>query len=111
MNLGERIQELLDEKGISQRELATKLHMHPNTLNGYIRNRRYPDCETIALIASLLETSSDYLLGNTSTRVSFPSKFSPGEGLLHSNYRSLDAKGKHLLEAISVSLCSNLHRT
>lgn len=111
MNLGERIQSLLDEKGISQRELAASLHMHPNTLNGYIRNRRCPDCETVAKIASFLGTTSDYLLGNTQTCVPPTPRFSSGEGLLLSNYRSLDESGKHLLEEISIVLCSNMHRS
>lgn len=107
MNLGERIQYLLDEKQITQRELAEKLHVTPNTINGYIKNRRSPDCATIVQIAKHLETSSDYLLGNTTCR-SFPQMYiSPDEYLLLNNYRGLNEDYKVVLEEIASCLYHN----
>ena len=40
MQIGTRIQKLLTEQGISQCRLAHDLHLNPNTINGYIKNRR-----------------------------------------------------------------------
>ncbi|MBO5524525.1 MAG: helix-turn-helix transcriptional regulator [Roseburia sp.] len=107
MNLGERIQYLLDEKEITQRELAEKLHMTPNTINGYIKNRRSPDCATIVQIARNLDTSSDYLLGNTPCRTSPQTSISPDETLLLNNYRGLDDEYKTVLTEISSCLYRN----
>ena len=51
MQLGARIQQLLDEQGIPQYKLAADLHLNPSTVNGYIRGRRLPDCLTLSEIA------------------------------------------------------------
>lgn len=107
MSLGERIQELLDEKQITQRELAERLHVTPNTINGYIKNRRCPDCATIVQIAQNLDTTSDYLLGNTTLRHVPETATSPGEDILLRNYRGLDDNKKLLLEELSASLYHN----
>ena len=107
MNLGERIQYLLDEKEITQRELAEKLHLTPNTVNGYIKNRRCPDCATIVQIAQNLDTSSDFLLGNTSCHTFSSSAISPDETLLLNNYRGLNEEYKLILSEISSCLYRN----
>lgn len=109
MNLGERIQTLLDEKQITQRELAEKLHVTPNTINGYIKNRRIPDCATLVQIAQNLDTSSDYLLGNTTCRSLPWLEISPIEDILLTNYRGLDDHHKQVLVNISACLYNNGH--
>ncbi len=107
MSLGERIQELLDEKQITQRELAARLHVTPNTINGYIKNRRCPDCATLVQIAQHLGTTSDYLLGNTASSLLPENNISPGEDILLKNYRALDDNTKLLLEELSACLYDN----
>ncbi|MDD6306819.1 MAG: helix-turn-helix transcriptional regulator [Clostridiales bacterium] len=109
MNLGERIQALLDEKQITQRELAEKIHVAPNTMNGYIKNRRHPDYATIVRIAQNLDTSSDYLLGNTSCRELPQLEVSSEEDILLNNYRGLDDHNKQVLVDISYCLYANGH--
>lgn len=59
---GEKILQLLDEKEISQKTFASMLNIAPTTLNGYIKNKRQPDFETVKQIATLLNVSIDYLL-------------------------------------------------
>ncbi|MBO5070157.1 MAG: helix-turn-helix transcriptional regulator [Roseburia sp.] len=56
----------MQEKHITQRELASALYLAPSTINGYLQSRRLPDCETLVQIALYLDTSVDYLLGTTS---------------------------------------------
>ncbi len=103
--MGSRIRVLLREKGVTQRELAAVLHLSPNTVNGYIQNRRTPDCETISRIAAYLDTSVDYLLGNTSLK-SYPRHpLNYDEGRLLNNYRIMDDEKKHILENFSAALC------
>ena len=65
MHLGMRMRRLMQEKHITQRELAAALYLAPSTVNGYIQARRLPDCQTLVQIAVYLNTSTDYLLGIT----------------------------------------------
>ncbi len=104
MHPGIRIQMLLAEKGITQRKAAEELHINPNTLNGYIRERRVPDCTTLALIADYLGTNVDYLLGNTHIRTYPACPVSEEEGLLLSNYRAMDVRRRQILLQIAASL-------
>ncbi|MDO4299900.1 MAG: helix-turn-helix transcriptional regulator [Clostridia bacterium] len=62
MAFGDKLKELLDEKEISQKDFAAALNMAPTTLNGYIKNNRQPDFETIKNIATTLNVSIDFLL-------------------------------------------------
>ena len=63
MGLGERLENLLEERELTQRKLAADLHMAPSTLNGYIKGHRQPDHETVIRIAEYFDVSTDYLLG------------------------------------------------
>lgn len=42
-NIGSVILQLLESSGMSQRELAKRLHIAPTTLNGYIKSSHEPD--------------------------------------------------------------------
>ncbi len=88
MNIGKQIENLLEREGITQKELAKALHIHNSTLNGYIKNRRQPDYETIAALARYFNTTSDYLLGLSDEPV--PLKCcTPKEQLFLLQYRSI----------------------
>lgn len=62
MAFGDKVLELLEEKEISQKEFAKTLNIAPTTLNGYIKNKRQPDFETVKSMAFILGVSTDYLL-------------------------------------------------
>ncbi len=62
MNFGEIVKGLLEEKEMSQKLLADELNILPPTLGRYIRGEREPDIDTIKLIASYFNVSTDYLL-------------------------------------------------
>lgn len=106
MDVGSRIQALLTEQGITQRKLAADLHLSPNTINGYIKNRRSPDCATLSKIAHYLGTNVDYLLGNTNIKIYPALLLTEQETLILNNYRSMDKEGQHMLEEISCALHS-----
>lgn len=62
MAFGDKLREILEDREISQKDFAASLNMAPTTLNGYIKNNRQPDFETIKNIASALNVSIDFLL-------------------------------------------------
>ena len=103
MNMGKRIQTLLDEKGISRREFARLLHINYSTAAGYIQDRRLPDCETLLNMSILLNTSTDYLIGRTTIRHHKDLYYTETEGVLISNFRSLSPDMQKVL--INISSC------
>jgi transcriptional regulator with XRE-family HTH domain len=92
MKFGDILRNLLDERSLSQKELAGALNMAPSTLGNYIRNEREADYETLKVFARYFGVSVDYLLD-------FPQKgvlcFEESE-LLHS-FRSLTPEHKSIL--------------
>ena len=59
---GEKILELLNSTGMSQRELANKADITEVSLSRYIKGTRVPNAYTAQKIANALNVSSDYLL-------------------------------------------------
>lgn len=66
--LGQRIQGLLNEKQLTQKQLSLNLNMAASTLSGYIRGAREPDFASLDAIARYFNVSVDYLLGRTDLR-------------------------------------------
>ena len=61
--LGERIVEMLQKRGIKQKELAEQIGVTETAMSRYIAGTREPRPEMIANMATALHTTSDYLLG------------------------------------------------
>lgn len=61
--IGERLQELRKDHGMSQLELAQKLHVSFHTVSSYERDRSMPNDEIKLKIAKLFDVSLDFLLG------------------------------------------------
>ena len=91
MKFSTRLENLLEERNLTQRKLATELHIAPSTLNGYLRRGREPDFDTLIRLAEYFEVSTDYLLGVTNIRrPSLPPEcYDDKEGELLETYRSL----------------------
>jgi len=62
-DLGARIKELRIAKSLSQQTLADKLGIMQHTVSKYENNNKRPSLEILILLADILETSTDYLLG------------------------------------------------
>ncbi|MGE5590997.1 MAG: helix-turn-helix domain-containing protein [Bacillota bacterium] len=63
--LGEKIKELRERLGLSQRELAARLNLGSGTIANYETGNRSPDYQTLQRLADLFSVSTDYLLGRT----------------------------------------------
>lgn len=64
LTLGERIAELLNKSGMTQRELADLIGVTEVSMSRYISNDRTPKGPVIANLATALHTTTDYLLGS-----------------------------------------------
>ncbi len=59
---GERLLKVLNEKHISQQQLAEAIEISPVSVNRYISGERNPSAETVAKMARSLGVSTDTLL-------------------------------------------------
>lgn len=59
----ERLQELMAIRHISQRQLATMVNVTEASMSRYVKGKRMPRMNTVANIATALQTTSDFLLG------------------------------------------------
>ena len=64
----ERLKRLRMEKGITQKELADRLHISRSTSAGYESLGKEPDGEKLCALADFFGVSVDYLLGGTDSR-------------------------------------------
>lgn len=64
-NLVIRIQELLEEKNMNQKQLAKMSGVTEVTISRYMNGTRKPRIEIANKIAQVLGTTTDYLLGNS----------------------------------------------
>ncbi len=97
MDIGTRLNNLLEGKNITQKELARCLHLAPSTINSYIKNRRQPNAAVLAELASFFDTSTDYIFGITSLRKSPSASYSAKERYLIHLYRSIPKEEKIML--------------
>lgn len=66
MNIfAQRLKQLREKRGLSQRELAKQINMAHSTLGMYEIGEREPDFNTVSKLSSFFNTSVDYLLGRT----------------------------------------------
>lgn len=63
-----RIQELLFEKNITQKDLAIAIKITPATLSRNINGLNPPKAELVSAIANFFNVSTDYLLGLSDIR-------------------------------------------
>ncbi len=63
--LGQRLRELREEKGLTQKQFAEKLNIHSVTYLHYEKEHNEPPLALLAEIAKFYEVSVDYLLGLT----------------------------------------------
>ena len=67
--MGERLKQLIEKKGISQKELAEKVGCTDAAISHYIKGDRVPRAAVLTKIAIVLDTTSDYLMEGLPTDV------------------------------------------
>lgn len=63
-----RVRDERENMRLSQTELANKMELAPQTVNGWEGARRIPDAATLIQLANLFGCTIDYLLGRTDNR-------------------------------------------
>ena len=63
--IGQRIYDALDAKGMQRKELAEKTGILANTISYFCSGTRIPNVDQLISIAKALDVSTDYLLGLT----------------------------------------------
>lgn len=61
--INERLKQLRNAKGFSQKQFAQQLNVSASTVGMYEQGRRTPDSNTLARIADIMDCSTDYILG------------------------------------------------
>lgn len=60
--IGARLRQLIEDKGMTQKELANKVGCTEAAISHYIKGDRIPRASVLAKIAIALNTTSDYLM-------------------------------------------------
>lgn len=60
-----RLKDLIEEKGITQKDLADEINTTKSTISRYLNNKREPKMYLLEKIANYFGVSVDYLLGRS----------------------------------------------
>ena len=96
MEIGRKIQNVFDDKDITQTRLAEQLNIPLSTLNGYMTGRRVFPLEILRDIAVVLQVTTDYLLG-VSSSAGQPMELKHSEEELIKAYRGLKKDQRELI--------------
>lgn len=69
MEISFMLKKLLEERNMTQKQLASELGIPASTLGGYFQGTSEPDLETVKIIANFFNCTVDFLLGNKSKDV------------------------------------------
>ena len=67
---GEMLSELRRDAGLTQKELADKLHVSAGTISNYENGVHFPEVDKLIDLAVLFNVSTDYLLGRCTSPLS-----------------------------------------
>lgn len=102
MNIGQKINELLDLNGIKQKDLAQAVNISPSALSDFLNGKtKKLDIQKAKEISKALGCTLDYLLDDSCTsQKNNEFTFSPFEKEHIKKYRLIDAHGKEAVDAI-----------
>lgn len=70
-DLGEHLERVREELGLSEEEMARDMGVAPDTYRGYARGERFPRLGSLKSLADRYMVNMDYLLGRCATRSPF----------------------------------------
>ena len=96
MDVAERIRDIIDDRDMTQKELAMRLDIRYTTLNNYLKKYNRVPLEVLRSIAVELNVTTDYLfdLAKSPER---PLSLNNTERKLIENFRSLSKSQKELI--------------
>ena len=100
MNFGDTLRVLIEERDLTQKQLASDLNIAPSTIGGYVQNSSEPDFATLKQLAKYFNVSTDYLLD-----VRSPQATTHQEDELFRIFRSLPAEQKELFLNCCLRFC------
>lgn len=62
MNFSYKLHTLIEERNLTQKQVAIDLNIAPSTMGGYVQGSSEPDFETLKRLANYFDVSTDYLL-------------------------------------------------
>ena len=58
-----RLRDAIKDSGLSQKEIAKRVGIHPSTVSKYAHMEKYPSIDTLAQLCRAIGVSSDKILG------------------------------------------------
>ena len=58
----DKLRLLIEERNLTQKQVAKDLNIAPSTMGGYVQGMSQPDFETLKRLATYFDVSTDYLL-------------------------------------------------
>lgn len=77
--LSTRIVELRRQTGITQAELARRLHLSRSSVNSWESAASYPSIDSLISLSQLFHVTTDYLLGISPSKAVFIDQYTPHE--------------------------------
>lgn len=62
MKFCNKLRSLIEERNLTQKQVAIDLNIAPSTMGGYVQGSSEPDFETLKRLAKYFNVSADYLL-------------------------------------------------
>lgn len=108
MTLGEKLAEIRQDKGLTQREVADFLCCASTTVSGYEQNTRESSIDILMKYAQVFHVTTDYLLGLTESPLSLSfldSEFCDGISIRTMVDLLTKIKSEHRVAAFTVLNC------
>ena len=99
---GKRLQDLLLENNMTQKELAGKLNVNRGSVSNWVTDRRFPDQEMLIKISNEFNVTIDYLIKGKEDKEDIKEAKEAKE--LYKKYIKLNTKDKHLVDTMLSAL-------
>lgn len=96
---GKRLQDLLLENNMTQKELARKLNVNRGSVSNWVTDRRFPDQNMLIKISEEFNVTIDYLIKGKEDKEDIKEAKE-----LYKKYIKLNTKDKHLVDTMLSAL-------
>lgn len=62
MKFSDKLRFLIEERNLTQKQVAQDLNIAPSTMGGYVQGMSQPDFDTLKVLAEYFDVTTDYLL-------------------------------------------------